>query len=75
MECRWASERLYSLTSTWRSSPTVRIGDEEERLKAVGLVNGRLWTAIHVWRGENIRLISVRRSNGSEQEIHHRHPG
>ncbi|CAA9527068.1 MAG: hypothetical protein AVDCRST_MAG31-2026, partial [uncultured Sphingomonas sp.] len=38
MECRWASERLYSLTSTWRSSPTVRIGDEEERLKAVGLV-------------------------------------
>jgi uncharacterized DUF497 family protein len=26
--------------------PTVRIGDEEEREKAVGSVDGRLWTAV-----------------------------
>ncbi|RHW18668.1 BrnT family toxin [Sphingomonas gilva] len=47
--------------------PTLRIGDEEERHKAIGSVNGKLYTAIHVWRGEVIRLISVRRSNDREQ--------
>lgn len=47
--------------------PTIRIGDEEERFKAIGLVDRKLWTAIHVWRGEVVRLISVRRSNAREQ--------
>ena len=28
---------------------TVRIGDEEERLKAIGLIDGKLYTAVHVW--------------------------
>ena len=53
--------------------PTVRIGDEEERFKIIGLVDGRLWTAIHVWREDVLRLISVRRSNDSEQRIYHRY--
>ena len=47
--------------------PTIRIGDEEERWKAVGMVDAKLYTAVHVWRGETIRLISVRRSNDGEQ--------
>ncbi len=47
--------------------PTIREGDEEERFKAVGLIGGKLFTAIHVWRGATIRLISVRRSNAGEQ--------
>ena len=47
--------------------PTVRIEDEEERFKAVGLVDGKLWTAVHVERDDGIRLISVRRSNEREQ--------
>ena len=54
---------------------TVRIGDEEERLKAIGLVDGRLFTAVHVWRDEMIRFISVRRSNSSEQRDYHCDPG
>ena len=41
--------------------------DGEDRYKAAGRVEGRLFTAVHVWRGDTIRLISVRRSNGSEQ--------
>jgi uncharacterized DUF497 family protein len=53
--------------------PTVRIGDEEERYKAIGLVDGRLWTVIHVWRDEVVRLISVRRSNAREQRDHDRY--
>lgn len=55
--------------------PTVRLGDEEQRSKAVGIVDGKLWTVIHVWRGEVVRLISVRRSNAGEQRDYHRDPG
>lgn len=40
--------------------PTIRIEDEEERFKAIGEVDHQLWTAIHVYRGERVRLISVR---------------
>jgi len=55
--------------------PTVRIGDEAERFKAVGLVDGKLWTPIHVWRGVVVRMISVRRSNAGEQKDYDRDPG
>lgn len=41
--------------------------DGEDRYKAVGLVGGKLYTVVYVWRGGKIRLISVRRSNASEQ--------
>lgn len=50
--------------------PTIREGDEEERYKAVGLVDGKIYTAVHVWRGTMVRLISVRRSNVGEQRNH-----
>ncbi len=53
--------------------PTVRIGDEEARFKAIGLVDGKLYTAVHVLRGEVIRLISVRRSNAGEQRDYDRY--
>ena len=52
-----------------------RLIDGEERYKAVGQVNGKLYTAIHVWRGDVVRLISVRRSNASEQGNYDRDPG
>jgi uncharacterized DUF497 family protein len=54
---------------------SLRPVDGEDRYKAVGLVEGRLWTAIHVWRGEVCRLISVRRSNAGEQRDYHRNSG
>lgn len=52
--------------------PTVREEDEEDRFKAVGSVDGKLYTAIHVWRGATARFLSVRRSNPSEQRVYHR---
>ena len=55
--------------------PTIRIGDEEERFKAIGMVGGKLWTAIHVWRDEVARMISVRRSNAGEQRDYDRDSG
>lgn len=50
--------------------PSLRRIDGEERYKAVGHVDGRLWTAVHVVRGEAIRLISVRKSNDGERRLH-----
>jgi uncharacterized DUF497 family protein len=50
--------------------PTIRTDDEEERFKAIGLVSGKLHTAIHVWRGEIVRFISVRRSNDNERRAY-----
>jgi len=54
---------------------SLRPVDGEDRYKAVGMVEERLWTAIHVWRGETMRLISVRRSNAGEQRDYGRDPG
>ena len=53
--------------------PTIRIGDEEDRYKTIGMVDGKLYTAIHVWRGDVVRMISVRRSNASEQRDYDRY--
>lgn len=50
-----------------------RAVDGEERYKAIGLVDGKLYTVVHVWRGTAIRLISVRRSNANEQRDYDRH--
>lgn len=52
-----------------------RAEDGEVRYKAIGTVDGKLYTAVHVWRGGMVRLISVRRSNGSEQAQYDRHSG
>lgn len=49
--------------------------DGEDRFKAVGMVDGRLWTAVYVERGEAVGLISMRRSNAGEQRNHDRHSG
>ncbi|HEX8384022.1 MAG TPA: BrnT family toxin [Sphingomonas sp.] len=54
---------------------TIRAEDGEERQKTLGLVGGRLWTAIVVRRGESTRFIPVRKSNDAEIRAYHRHPG
>lgn len=43
--------------------------DDEPRYLVVGVVDGRHWSAVCVRRGENVRIISVRRAR--EQEIEH----
>ena len=54
---------------------SIRPIDGEDRYKAVGLVEGRLWTVVYVERGNAVRLISVRRSNDGEQGNYNRHSG
>jgi len=56
-------------------APTLRLGDEEERFKAIARVEGKLWTAVHVWRGTAVRMISMRRSNSGEQRTYYRDSG
>lgn len=53
--------------------PTIRDEDREERYKAIGLIDGKLWTAIHVYRGDVVRFLSVRRSNTGEQRSYDSH--
>ncbi|MEH3158003.1 MAG: BrnT family toxin [Sphingomonas taxi] len=50
--------------------PTIRIEDGEQRFRAIGRVDGRLWTAVHVYRDGTVRMISVRRSNDGERRIY-----
>ena len=54
------------------SLPTIRQEDEEERYKAIGMVEGKLYTAVYVWRVDVVRFISVRRSNPHEERTYYR---
>ena len=49
---------------------SIRPEDGEERYKAIGMIEGKLWSAVHVYRGEVVRFLSVRRSNPGEQRAY-----
>lgn len=49
---------------------SVRPIDGEDRFKVIGMVDDRLWTAVHVMRGDVVRFISVRRSNDGEERAY-----
>jgi hypothetical protein len=49
-----------------------RLIDGEDRFKAIGMVDGKLYTAVHVYRVDVVRFISVRRSNDGEERLYHR---
>jgi len=51
--------------------PTIRLEDEEERFKLIGLVGEKLFTGVFVWRDDLPRFISVRRSNTGEERAYH----
>jgi uncharacterized DUF497 family protein len=50
--------------------PSIRLIDGEDRYKAIGMVEGKLFTAVHVIRDSTVRFISVRRSNNGEERIY-----
>ena len=54
---------------------THRAVDREKRFKAVGMVDGKLYTTVFVPREGAVRMISVRRSNNGEQKEYGRDPG
>lgn len=60
----WADENLIEIG-------TVDYGGEERRL-FVGETAGKRWTAVVTRRGEQIRIISVRRARSSEEMAYER---
>jgi uncharacterized DUF497 family protein len=50
--------------------PSIRPIDGEDRFKAIGMVDGKLFTAVHVIRDGERRFISVRRSNDGEERAY-----
>ena len=51
---------------------TTRVVDGEARLKAVGVVSGKRLTVIFTYRGDKVRVISVRRANDVEEKKYDR---
>jgi len=45
--------------------------EDGERFKVIGLVEGKLFTGVFVWRGDLPRFMSVRRSNTGEERSCH----
>lgn len=50
--------------------PSIRERDGEERYKVIELVEDKLFTGVFVWRGQEPRFISVRRSNKGEERAY-----
>lgn len=42
----------------------------EQRFMAVGLIGQKHWSAIYVYRGDRVRIISVRRARSEEIEYY-----
>lgn len=49
---------------------SIRPIDGEDRYRQSALSMGRLWTAVHVYRGNRVRFFSVRRSNSGEERTY-----
>jgi len=43
---------------------------DEQRYLLIGQINGKFWSAVITYRGENVRIISVRRSRDEEMELY-----
>jgi len=43
---------------------------DENRSMVIGMIGGKHWSAVITYRGEKVRLISVRRSRKEEIEIY-----
>ncbi|MGC1375651.1 MAG: BrnT family toxin [Anaerolineales bacterium] len=43
---------------------------DEPRFLVIGKINGKHWSAVITYRGENMRIISVRRSRDEEIELY-----
>jgi|WetSurSiteA1Bulk_404760.scaffolds.fasta_scaffold124110_3 uncharacterized protein len=66
-----------SFDDAWQvlAGDTITIPDErydygEDRLITLGKLAGRVVVVAHVSRGENTRIISMRKANAREQEIY-----
>jgi uncharacterized DUF497 family protein len=57
----------------WEDSSLVEIqakSSDESRFLVIGIIDSKFWSAVITYRGEIIRIISVRRSRQSEVELY-----
>lgn len=57
----------------WEDSNLIEIPaktDDEARFLVIGYIGKKLWSGIITYRGEKIRIISVRRSRPEEEKIY-----
>jgi hypothetical protein len=54
-----------------RRVETAARSSDEPRFQVMGTIEGKIWSAFITYRGENIRIISVRRARDEEEEQYH----
>jgi uncharacterized DUF497 family protein len=57
----------------WLDSNALEIkakSDTENRFALIGRIDDKIWIAFYTYRGESIRLISVRRTRENEKRIY-----
>ena len=57
----WLDEMLVEISARTKDEP---------RFVVVGMISGKHWSAVITYRGENIRIISVRRARVEEVAIY-----
>lgn len=60
-QCLWNDEDLLIVPAKT---------EDEPRSIAIGKIGDKHWTAVFTYRGERIRIISVRRSRKEEKELY-----
>lgn len=64
---------FHSAQELWRDPDLIEIrakSTDEPRSLVIGLIHDKAWSAFISYRGETIRIISVRRSRNTEIEIY-----
>ena len=64
---------LHDAQALWQDQDLLEIqakSDDEPRYLVIGLIGDKHWSAVITYRGEKIRIISVRRSRKSEVELY-----
>ena len=59
--------------SIWGDTDYIEIPlktDDEMRFMVIGMIEGKVWSGIITYRGESVRIISVRRSRKEEIAIY-----
>jgi len=59
--------------SIWGDADYIEIPlktDDEMRFMVIGMIDGKVWSGIITYRGESVRIISVRRSRKEEIAIY-----
>jgi uncharacterized DUF497 family protein len=59
--------------SIWRDTHRIEVPGrttDEPRWMVIGQIDGRCWSAVVTYRGEHVRIISVRRSREEEVAIY-----